>query len=167
MKVAKAHVLFRAGSTLVESSIAMGILAVAVPLVFGSMAESGKNCKSAEIETRSAWIIPTCLREVEDSRSGRPQYFSATETGQAFPPENEIWALAFSDDGSCVDKISGQQYKSGLRKLNSKSISHLARISASEPEQDEGLLELRITIEYPAVAPAGKRKTIDFHSRIP
>jgi hypothetical protein len=167
MKAAKAHSLFRTGSTLVESSIAMGILAVAVPLVFGSMAESGKSGTSAEIETRSAWMIPTCLREIEDSRSGKPQYFTATETGQTFPPENEIWALAFSDDGSCVDKISIHQYKGGLRNLNSKRISHLARISASESEEANEMLELRITIEYPAAAPAGKRKTLDFHSRMP
>ncbi|MGA0854688.1 MAG: hypothetical protein ACO3RK_07725 [Luteolibacter sp.] len=167
MKAAKTHALFRTGSTLVESSIAMGILAVAVPLVFGSMAESGKSGASAEIETRSAWMIPTCLREVEDSRSGRAQYFSATETGQAFPPENEIWALAFADDGSCVDKISIHQYESGIRKIKGKSISHLARISASESEEANAMLTLRITLEHPAAAPAGKRKTIDFHSRIP
>jgi len=167
MKTNKSHTLFRAGSTLVESSIAMGILAVAVPLVFGSMAESGKSGASAEIETRSAWMIPTCLREIEDSRSGKPQYFTTTETGQAFPLENEIWALAFSDDGSCVDKISNNHYESGIKGLNGKSIRYLARISASEPEQADDMLELRITLEYPAVAPEGKRKTIDFHSRIP
>jgi hypothetical protein len=29
------------------------------------------------------------------------------------------------------------------------------------------MLDLRITLEYPATAPAGKRRTLDFHSRIP
>lgn len=157
----------RSGSTLVESSIAMGVLALAVPLVFGSMAEAGKSGASAEAENRSAWIIPTCLQEIENSRVGKPQYFTATETGQTFPPENEIWALAFSNEGSTVDKITIAQYDRGIKNLNGKSISHLAKISATKAQENDGMLDLRITIEYPATAPVDKRRTLDFHSRIP
>lgn len=167
MKPLRAKILFRAGSTLVESSIAMGILAVAVPLVFGTMAESGKSGASAEAETRSAWIIPACLEEVESSRSGNPRYFNATETGQAFPQENEIWSLAFSAEGAIIDKITVAQYESGIKKLNGKTISHLAKMNAAKHDENDSMLTLRITLEYPAAAPAGNRRTLDFHSLIP
>jgi hypothetical protein len=167
MKIAPAKISRRAGSTLVESSIAMGVLALAVPLVFGSMAEAGKSGASAEAETRSAWIIPACLQEIENSRAGKPQFFTATETGQTFPPQNEIWALAFSNEGSIVDKITIAQYESGIKKIKGKSISHLAKINASKPDENDGILDLCITIEYPTTAPAGNRRTLDFHSRIP
>jgi hypothetical protein len=167
MKITPAKISRSSGSTLVESSIAMGVLALAVPLVFGSMAEAGKSGASADAETRSAWIIPACLQEIENSRVGKPQYFTATETGQTFPPENEIWALAFSNEGSSVDKITIAQYESGIKKLEGKSISHLAKISATKAEENDGMLNLRITLEYPATAPADKRRTLDFHSRIP
>ncbi len=40
MKIASAKISRRSGSTLVESSIAMGVLALAVPMVLGSMAEA-------------------------------------------------------------------------------------------------------------------------------
>ena len=43
----------------------------------------------------------------------------------------------------------------------------LAKISATKPEENDGMLDLSITLEYPATAPAGKRRTLDFHSRIP
>ena len=167
MKIAPANISRRSGSTLVESSIAMGLLALAVPLVFGSMAEAGKSGASAEAETRSAWIIPACLQEIENSRAGKPQFLTATETGQTFPPQNEIWALAFSNEGSIVDKITIAQYESGIKKIKGKSISHLAKINATKPDKNDGMLDLCITLEYPTTAPAGKRRTLDFHSRIP
>lgn len=167
MKNSSVKISSRSGSTLVESSIAMGLLAVAVPLVFGSMAEAGKSGASAEAETRSVWVIPACLDEIKNSRAGKPQYFAATETGQAFPPENEIWALAFSTEGSCMGKISIAQYENGIKEFNGKRISHLAKINAKMSQEINGMLELCITLEYPAIAPAGKRRTLDFHSQIP
>lgn len=167
MKIPPAKIFRHSGSILVESSIAMSVLALAVPLVFGSMAEAGKSGASAEAETRSAWIIPACLQEIEDSRAGKPQYFSVTETGQTLPPQNEIWALAFSNEGSTVNKITIAQYNGGIKNLDGKSISHLAKISATKSEANDGMLDLCITLEYPSTAPAGQRKTLDFHSHIP
>lgn len=167
MKPTQTIISFRTGSTLVESSIAMGILAVTVPLVFGTMAEAGKSGTSGKVEARSAWTIPTCLEEVGNSRSGNPRYFNATETGQAFPKENEVWSLAFSPDGSIIDKITIAQYESGIKNLNGITISHLAKISAAKRDENDSMLTLRITLEYPAAAPAGNRRTLDFHSLIP
>ena len=167
MKPAAKKISFSKGTTLVESSIAMGILAVAVPLVFGSMAEAGKSGSSAEAETRCAWAIPACLQEIENSRAGKPQYFSATETGESFPPDDEIWALAFSSEGSVIGKISVAEYKSGVRSACGRMVSHIANIRASKFDENDRMLGLRITLEYPAAAPAGKRRTLDFHSRIP
>lgn len=167
MKTAAKKISFSKGTTLVESSIAMGILAVAVPLVFGSMAEAGKSGSSAEAETRCAWMIPACLQEIENSRAGRPQYFAATETGEAFPTGDEIWALAFSSEGSVIGKISAAEYKSGIRNTCGKMVSHIANIRAHKLDENDRMLGLRITLEYPAAAPAGKRRTLDFHSRIP
>lgn len=158
------------GSSLVESSVAIGVLALAVPLVFGTIAEAGKSGASSDAETRSAWIIPTCLREIEDSRNGRPRYFTSTAIGETFPPDQEVWAIAFSNEGSAVDKVTKTQYEQGIRSLNGKAIGYLAKLCASTPDdetENHGTLGLRITLEYPASAPAAKRRTLNFHSRIP
>ncbi|MCU0749942.1 MAG: hypothetical protein MUF13_10405 [Akkermansiaceae bacterium] len=96
----------RSGATLVEAVIAVGVLAVAIPLVFGTIAESGKSGVSAQAETRSTWMIPVCMQEIQDSRDGKPRYFTATTIGQAFPPAGQVWALAFNQEGRPVGKIS-------------------------------------------------------------
>ncbi len=91
---------------MVEAVIAVGVLAVAIPLVFGTIAESGKSGVSAQAETRSTWMIPVCMQEIQDSRDGKPRYFTATTIGQAFPPAGQVWALAFNQEGRPVGKIS-------------------------------------------------------------
>lgn len=158
------------GSTLVEAVIALSVLAIAVPLVFGAMAESGKTQVSSWAETRSTWIIPACLREIQVSRQGLSQYFPATGTGETFPPSGEVWALAFAADGTPVGRISKALYDHGCKELDGKSVRYIAAMSATAPESPVGqnpMLLLRITFEFPASAIAEKRQRLDFHTRIP
>jgi type II secretory pathway pseudopilin PulG len=157
------------GATLIEAIIAIGVLAVAIPLVFGTMAEAGKSGVSAEAETRSTWMVPVCIEEIHASRDGRPQYFSATSPGQAIPPTDELWALGFSEDGKPAGKLTSSQYEQGTREIQGKTLRYVARITAKLPPATDAsrLLKVLITIEYPAIAPAAKRRTLDFHTRIP
>jgi Tfp pilus assembly protein PilV len=69
------------GATLIEAVIAIGVLAVAIPLVYGALAEGGKSGLSSQAETRSTWMIPACIDEIHASRQGRSLYFSATAIG--------------------------------------------------------------------------------------
>ncbi len=158
------------GSSLIETVIAMGVLAVAVPLVFGAIAESGRSGMSSEAETRSSWMVPACVEEIQASRDGRPQYFTATSAGQTFPPAGNVWALAFSPEGRPLGKLSKAVYDKGAKELNGKPISYIALLSASTQTVTAGttpMLKTRISIEYPAAAPAVKRGKLDFHTRIP
>ena len=149
----------------------MGVLAVAIPLVFAALAESGKSGMSARAETRSTWIIPACLSEIRASRAGRPQYFSATTTGQQIPAGGELWALAFSPEGRPIGKISQALYTRGLRELDGQTIGYIATLSATTAmpaiTEPVSLLRARISLEYPPSAPATKRQKLDFFSRIP
>jgi Tfp pilus assembly protein PilV len=159
-----------AGATLVESVIAVGVLAVAVPLVFGAIAEAGKGGQSARAETRAPWITRYCMEEIQASRDGQPRYFTATSTGQAFPPSGDVWAIAFSSDGRPVGKMSKSIYERGTKELNGQTISYIAVVSAV-PETPAvnatPMLKSRVTIEYPAIAGFKKRSKLDFHTRIP
>lgn len=155
------------GSVLMESVIAVAVLAVAIPMVFGTLAESGKIALAAQAETRSAWIISTCMDEIHASRSGKPRYFTPTVTGQSFPAPEEVWALAFSKDGKSIGKISRDLYDSGSRQLDGKRIAYIATMSAvpasSQPETSH-MLRVDITLEYPAASKALKRSKIAFHT---
>ncbi|NQX02416.1 hypothetical protein HQ447_17295, partial [bacterium] len=114
------------GSSLIETVIAMGVLAVAIPLVFGALAESGKSGLSSEAETRSTWIVPACMEEILASREGKPQFFTPTAVGEAFPPASQVWALAFSPEGKPLGKLSKAVYDKGSKELNGQPVRYIA-----------------------------------------
>lgn len=158
------------GTSLIEAVIAVGVLAVAIPLVFGTLAESGKSGLSSQAETRSIWIIPACMEEIRASREGRPQYFASTVTGDVFPPSGEVWALAFSADGKPIGKLPKALYDSGVRELNGEAVRYIARMSSAAVTAAAGatpMLRVDIFLEYPASRKSTKRAKLDFHTRIP
>ena len=170
MKTTTRYREFPRGASLVEAVIAVGVLAVAVPLVFGALAEAGKSGSSAQAETRATWIVRACMREIEASRDGRPQYFTATATGQTFPPAGDVWALAFTSDGSAAGKVSKAQYDRGLKELDGRPVRYIAVMEAAAGKVTSGttpMLDARISVEYPASASAERRDQLDFHTRIP
>jgi len=165
----------KGGSSLIEVVIAIGVMAVAVPLVFGALAESGKSGMSAEAETRSAWMVPICMDEIRASREGRSEYFTPTVTGQVFPPASEVWALAFSPEGKPLGKVSKADYDKGIKEskdLNGVKVKvqYLTVMSSVVPKTQTGptpMLTAKITVEYPSGAPAARRQKLDFFTRIP
>lgn len=160
----------RRGAVLLEVMIAIGVLAMAIPLVFGALAESGKSGMASQAETRSTWMIPFCMEEIHASREGRSQYFSATTTGQTFPATGDIWALAFSPDGSPIGKLSKATYDRGTGTLDGKPVRYIASMSSSTMAAKPGttpMLQVHISMEYPATALATKRSKLDFHTLIP
>lgn len=170
MKTRSCQTSRRRGASLIEAVIAIGVLAVAIPLVFGALAESGNSGLASQAETRSTWIIPACIDEIRASRDGRPRYFTATTTGQAFPPAGEVWALAFGSDGKPIGKLSKALYEKGVRELNGTNVRCIASMSALEVPANAGsapMVQVGIFLEYPAASPLEKRRKIDFHTRIP
>jgi type II secretory pathway pseudopilin PulG len=158
------------GSSLIETVIAMGVLAVAIPLVFGALAESGKSNVSSEAETRSTWIVPTCMEEILASREGKPQFFTATTVGQVFPPAGDVWALAFSAEGKPIGKIAKGVYDKGTKELNGQTVRYIATLSSATTPTPSGatpMLRARITLEYPSALPVAKREKLEFYTRIP
>jgi hypothetical protein len=155
---------------MIEVVISIGVLAVAVPMVFGALAEGGKSSTAARAETRSAWIVPACMEEIQASREGRPRFFAATAKGAAFPPAGEVWALAFSADGKPIGRMPKGLYDSGAGDLDGRPVRYIASIRSASVTPGSGggpLLRAEITLEYPATAKAAKRAKLDFHTLVP
>lgn len=158
------------GSSLIETVIAMGVLAVAIPLVFGALAEGGKSGMASEADTRSTWIIPSCMEEILASREGRPQFFTKTAVNEIFPPPGDVWALAFSPEGKPIGKITKAVYDKGTKLLDGKPVRYIATLSSATTPTPAGstpMLRARITLEYPSTSSAKKRQKLDFYTRIP
>jgi hypothetical protein len=157
------------GATLVESAISLGVLAVAVPLVFAAMGEAGHTGHEAEHDNRSATILPLCLDAVERMRNGTPGCFDPCPAGSPFPPDGEIWALAFAGNGRLAGRVAKEPYQQGLRQLGGTEVAYLARLAAA-PQADTSsnnqTLRLTITIEHPANRPAAQRSRSTFQSSV-
>jgi len=120
--------------------------------------------------TRSTWIIPACLDEIRASRAGRPRYFTPTSPGQPFPPTGEVWALAFSPDGQPLGKITRQLYDRGTPVMEGIPVRYIASMDCAPDPNKTGrvpLMRVRVSLEYPAAAPAAMRRKLDFHTLMP
>jgi hypothetical protein len=163
------------GTSLIEAVLATSVLAVAVPLVFGAFAESGKTGIAAEAETRSIWIVPRCMEEIQASREGKSQFFETTTVGEPIPSAGGVWAIAFSQDGNVIGKLDQGAYQKGLTVLDGKPIRYIAALSASRPEEVStpaatpaaDMLITRVSLEYPASSSAARRQKVDFYSQTP
>ena len=163
------HTIRCKGATLVEAALSLGVLAVAVPLVFGAIFQAGRSGVDAELDNRSTAIIPACLAAVERAREGRPGWFDPSPAGTAFPANGDVWALAFSEDGRVLGRLTKDEYEQGLKQKEGESVRYLATLSAtpqSENPSPNSPLRLTITIEHPAIAPAQRRGQLEFHSSI-
>lgn len=170
MNIATVKTLPTRGSSLIETVIAVGVLAVAIPLVFGALAESGKSSMSSEAETRSTWMIPACMEEIQASRDGRPQFFTSTTVGQVFPPAGDVWALAFSPEGKPLGKLSKAVYDKGTKEVAGKPVRFIISISAAAITPPTGatpMMRTRLSLEYPSAAPLAKRQKLEFYTHIP
>jgi type II secretory pathway pseudopilin PulG len=157
------------GSSLIETVIAMSVLAVAIPLVFVALAESGKSSSSAEFETRSSQIIAACMAEIRASREGNPAFFTKTKVAETFPPPSDLWALAFSSLGEPIAKLTRSEYEKGLKEINGTPARYLTTLS-SHQITEQGVTpiisRISITLEYPSIAPVSKRQKLTFYSLV-
>jgi hypothetical protein len=150
--------------------IAIGVLAVAVPLAFAVIAKSSQNSATARAETRCAWIIPACLDEIEAARTGSSKFIPLRVPGEPFPASGELLAIAFSEDGRPLGTVEQKAYDQGVKFVADEAVRYLVAIRTTAAPQKAGsppLLDLHLALEHPAAAPAAKRRKIDFHSRLP
>ena len=158
------------GALLLEAVLAIGVLAVAVPLVLGALTEAGKCQWEARAETCSVGMVRACLDEMGASLDGCPQWLPSRRRAQVFPPPGEVWVLAFSREGQPIGILSRDRYEQGAREVDGKSVRYLAALAASTVPARPGippLLRVQVSIEYPAISPRAQRAKIDYYTYLP
>jgi len=148
--------------------MAMGVLAVVLPLVFAVLARAGQSSAAAQAETRCVAILPVCMDEIEAALQGTARFLPPLTRGVPFPAPGAC--LAFARDGHALGCVPPESYRAGVRQLANEPSRYLASFhtepACTRPNMP-AMLDLRITLEYPAAAPLAKRQHLDFHTRIP
>jgi type II secretory pathway pseudopilin PulG len=159
-----------AGFSLMEVVIAIGVLAVTLPLVFAVMVRSSQSTVAAQAETRCAWIIPACINEIMSAYDGKSSCLPTLTRNQQFPLDGDILALAFAGDGHLIGSVERESYTAGIKQLTGQPVRYIVSIHATHTQPQPAtspMLNLRLTLEYPSVAAQANRRKLDFHTRIP
>ena len=157
------------GVSLVETMVAIGVLAVVAPLALAAMLKAGEGGSLAKVETRAPAMVETCLIEIQNARSTGSQYLQPLIAGEPFGKETPI-CIAFRSDGTVLGPISAADYESGAEKLGTEYVTFLARVQGELDTSRLGfpeMLDVTITIEHPASVPAEKRRKLDYLTKLP
>ncbi len=158
------HSIHQKGSTLIESILAISVLAVAIPLVFGSFAASDQSRSTSEVQTLSAWIVPAAIQELRAVRENRSELFILEKPGEPFPPIGKVWVVAFASDGKLIGKVSEELYLHGTQISEEASVRYLVSI---RQKVTANISRLQLWVEYPAASPSVNRKHLEFFSAMP
>lgn len=159
-----------AGVSLVETMVAVGVLAVVVPLSLAAMLKAGEVGRSARAETRAPAIAEQCRAEVEAAMRGRSAHFPQLAAGEPFPPEGQVMALAVGRDGAVLGSLPRAAYDRGIERLEGKDVSYLAVVSGVRSDSEwagEPAVVLTVSVEHPAALKRLQRSKLGFHTRLP
>ncbi|BCX48510.1 hypothetical protein HAHE_24180 [Haloferula helveola] len=152
------------GVSLLETVIAIGVLAIVIPLALAAMGKAGDTGGTARAESRAPAIAEWCLMELEAARKGESPVLDEIEADQAFPSAGQVIALAFDREGELISDLNGAEYEDGINKLEGERIFYIATLSG-RPE-DTGVT-ITVKVEHPAVLPAERRDSVAFHTILP
>lgn len=160
---------FRRGVSLVEAMVSIGVLAVVAPLALAALLRAGEGGNLARAETRAPLIVDTCMEELEVARKGLSAHLPDMRQGEEFGT-SDIICLAFGSDGTLLGSVEGGSYDGGAAKVSGKDAAYLAKLSGYLDESRIGfptMLNVQVAVETPAVAPANKRRSMSFHTKLP
>lgn len=152
------------GVSLLEAVIAVGVIAVAVPLALSAIGSAGVAGVSARAETRAPGIAEWCRIELEAARRGESQVLDPIDAEQAFPGDEEVLALAFDREGALLARVDAEDYEAGIDRIGSERVFFLAALSG---RPDQSGVVATVSIEYPAVRPVERRDAVAFHTILP
>jgi type II secretory pathway pseudopilin PulG len=159
------------GLTLMEAVVALGVIAVAVPLILSATAVSARTRVNAETDTRSAWLARTVQRELTDAWRDLPStMFTPKPTFPAIGSIEAPEVLLFDADGKFLTRGNSNDYIIGTR--NDKAVYVVSLYAQKQNPANftvnaDSLSLVQITVGHNARAPVGKRNTHSYSILIP
>lgn len=155
--------------TLMETVIAIGVIAFAVPLVLAATAAGLGDRRNAESETRAAWLASDLTRQVSAlwATPPKPSYLpdSLTTTFPVIATEASPWILLYDNEGNFIDAGQPQDLQNGTKTAKAVylvTVHAVAHTPANLNKPPDKLSRLTIQVQQPARAPLSKRRTYPF-----
>lgn len=159
------------GLTLMEAVIAIGIVAVAVPLILAATSAASKSRINSEADTRSAWIAKETQRQLTDAWRGMPNtYFSTKPAFPTFSSETEPLVLLFNQSAGLIGPGNPEIYATGSSNPEAYymvTVHGEAAIPSTADQADNSLSKVSISVEHSAKSPRAKRNSNPFLVLIP
>jgi len=159
----------RRGLTLMETVVALGVLAVAVPLVLAAMGTALEVRRDAEVDTRAAFIARSLTADLRAASAGGGRIFHPH--GDAFRPRVPLAGdftesaeavpvlLGFDRAGGFVRRLSGAEYAAGVA---GAELGFLVELTGEADPREARLARVRLQVESPAPAAAAQRHKLRF-----
>jgi type II secretory pathway pseudopilin PulG len=160
------------GLTLMETVIAVGVIAFAVPIILATSNNSTKIRRDAEAETRATWIVTDVQRMLTESWRNIPH--EALNPAPAFPDfasQQAPIVFYYDVDGRFLQVGAASDLETGTKFPRAVYLVTLYGIGQDPqnflPVQPKQLSLVTIEIQQPAAAPQGKRQISSFNVMIP
>ena len=159
------------GLTLMEAVIALGVIAVAVPLILATTTSGARTRVQAEADTRSAWLAQDLQRQLTDSWKNipSPAFVTKPKFPQFSSPESPT-VLLFDNEGAFLASGTSEEYTKGSS--NPKAFYLVALHGASQTAFNitgggDSMSKVTISVENSARAAKQKRTANSFVVLIP
>lgn len=144
--------------SLVEAVVSLGVLAMIVPVGFAGFAAAARQACTARAEARACRIVPRCLEALSSLRrepcSGEPR---------------TVWWFASGRMGEAIREVEEKAYREGVAAGSGDPAVYLVRVERTPRKggDDRPMHDVRVVVEYPAVAGEARRTRLEFNTRMP
>lgn len=161
----------RAGFTLMEVVISVGVLAVAVPVVLAMVVAGGESSRIADDETRAVLVARSVVEEIRAAREGEGRVLRRKLDWPKFPATGDRLVLMVDGEGVLVRELEADRYASGERGGEARFLVSVKGVAAGpdRPDQNspggstiEELSRVEVSVETPPVAAVKNRRKFVF-----
>lgn len=153
-----------AGLTLMETVVALFIIAISIPLVFATLQASTSSQRAAEDETRAAWLAKQMSDEVGRAWAGEGVNFSDILPYPDFGEDGNELIFGFDREGNFQRILQTDEWRDGVKEEGVVYVVKAQGVSYAPPHlPNEFLSKVKITVGKPALAPEKSRQVLYYH----
>jgi len=152
------------GFSLMEVVIAVGVLAVAIPVIMAMMVSGLRSSRVATDETQAALIARSVMQEIRSARQGTGGLVEGTLAWPEFPGGGDRLVFSVDAGGRLLERMEDGAYATGVREPD---VQYLVS-AAGTPHRLEGGADLEVlskvvvSVETPPGARAEDRRKFEF-----